>query len=77
MKLFKVQLAMANSYGRFIDDSRDSIISQVELVFKKDHEFARGWTSAIEMQGALQAKGRPDGASPVDRPGQRLLNLAT
>ena len=33
---------MVNSYGPFIDDSRDSIISQArELVFKKDHEFAR------------------------------------
>jgi hypothetical protein len=42
VKLFEDQLAMVNSYGRFIDDSRDSIISQaLELVFKKDHEFAR------------------------------------
>jgi hypothetical protein len=40
--LLEDQLAMVNSYGRFIDDNRDSIISQaLELVFKKDHEFAR------------------------------------
>ena len=32
----------ARSYARFIDDSRDYIISQaLQLVFKKDREFAR------------------------------------
>lgn len=33
---------MLDSYGRFIDDSRDYIISQaLERVFKRDKEFAR------------------------------------
>ena len=41
MKLYQDQLAMLDSYGRFID-SRDYIISQaLELVFKRDQEFAR------------------------------------
>jgi hypothetical protein len=42
VKLYQDQLAMLHSYGRFIDDSRDYIISQaLELVFKRDKEFAR------------------------------------
>lgn len=41
VKLYEDQLAMLNSYGRFINDSRDYIISQaLEVVFKKDKEFA-------------------------------------
>jgi hypothetical protein len=41
VKLFQDQLAMLDSYGRFIDDSRDYVISQaLELVFKKDKEFS-------------------------------------
>jgi hypothetical protein len=42
VKLYQDQLAMLDSYGRFIDDSRDYIISQaLELVFKRDKEFGR------------------------------------
>ena len=42
VKLYQDQLVMLDSYGRFIDDSRDYIISQaLELVFKRDKEFAR------------------------------------
>ena len=42
VKLCQDQLAMLDKYGRFIDDSRDYIISQaLELVFKRDKEFAR------------------------------------
>jgi len=33
---------MLDRYGRFIEDNRDYIISQaLQLVFKKDREFAR------------------------------------
>jgi hypothetical protein len=39
LKLYQDQLAMLDKYGRFIDDSRDYIISQaLELVFKRDKE---------------------------------------
>ena len=42
MKLYHDQLALLDSSGRFIDDSRDYIINQaLELVFKKDKEFVR------------------------------------
>ena len=42
VKLYQDQLAMLDKYGRFIDDSRDYIISQaLELVFKRDKEFGR------------------------------------
>ena len=42
VKLYQDQLDMLDSYGRFIDDSRDDIISQgLERVFKRDKEFAR------------------------------------
>ena len=42
VKLCQDQLAMLDKYGRFIDDSRDYIISQaLELVFKRDKEFGR------------------------------------
>ena len=42
MKLYHDQLALLDSYGRFIDDSRDYIISQaLELVFKRYKEFVR------------------------------------
>ncbi len=42
VKLYQDQLALLDSYARFIDDSRDYIISQaLELVFKRDREFAR------------------------------------
>jgi hypothetical protein len=48
VKLYQDQLAMLDKYGRFIDDSRDYIISQaLELVLKRDKEFAR-W---IEQEG--------------------------
>jgi hypothetical protein len=49
VKLFQDQLAMLDNYGRFIDDSRDYVISQaLELVFKKDKEF----TDWLEQQPA-------------------------
>ena len=42
VKLYQDQLAMLDKYGRFIDDSRDYIISQaLELVFKTGQ---RIWT---------------------------------
>src|SRR5258708_3405633 len=42
VKLFQDQLAMLDSYGRFINDSRDYIISQaLDLVFKRDKDFGR------------------------------------
>ena len=42
MKLYQDQLALLDKYGRFIDDSRDYIISQaLELVFKRYKEFVR------------------------------------
>jgi hypothetical protein len=42
VKLYQDQLATLDKYGRFIDDGRDYIISQaLELVFKRDKEFAR------------------------------------
>src|SRR6202142_2518331 len=42
VKLYQDQLAMLDNYGRFIDDSRDYIISQpLELVFTRDKEFTR------------------------------------
>jgi hypothetical protein len=42
VKLYQDQLAMPDKYGRFIDESRDYIISQgLELVFKRNKEFAR------------------------------------
>jgi hypothetical protein len=71
VKLFEDQLAMLKSYGRFIDDSRDYIISQaLELVFKKDLEFARWLEQRTGDTGSTaEAIGRPCGASPVDRPG--------
>jgi hypothetical protein len=49
VKLYRDQLATLDSYGRFIDDSRDYIISQaLELVFKRDKEFSR-W---LEQRGS-------------------------
>jgi hypothetical protein len=40
VKVYQDQLATLDKYGRFIDDSRDYIISQaLELVFKRDKEF--------------------------------------
>ena len=42
VKLYQDQLATLDKYARFIDYSRDYIISQaLELVFKRDKEFAR------------------------------------
>ncbi len=42
VKLYQDQLAVLDSYGRVIDDSRDYIISQaLEQVFKRDKEFGR------------------------------------
>jgi hypothetical protein len=51
VKLYQDQLAMLDKYGRFIDDSRDYIISQaLELVFKRDKEFAR-WVDQEKNAG--------------------------
>lgn len=42
IKLYEDQLGMLDSYARFIADSREYIISQaLEMVFKKDKDFAR------------------------------------
>ena len=42
VKLYQDQLEMLDRYDRFIDDSREYIISQaLDLVFKKDKKFAR------------------------------------
>ena len=52
VKLYQDQLAMLDKYGRFIDDSRDYIISQaLELVFKRDREFAR-WAEQERNAGS-------------------------
>ena len=52
VKLYQDQLAMLDKYGRFIDDSRDYIISQaLELVFKRDKEFAR-WVEQQRNAGS-------------------------
>ena len=52
VKLYQDQLAMLDKYGRFIDDSRDYIISQaLELVFKRDKEFAR-WVELDRNAGS-------------------------
>jgi hypothetical protein len=54
VKLYQDQLAMLDKYGRFIDDSRDYVISQaLELVFKRDKEFAAG-SSRTEMLEAVR-----------------------
>jgi len=71
VKLYQDQLALLDSYGRFIDDSRDYIISQaLELVFKRDKEFAR-W---VEQQGnannnAERMVSRTDSAGLAPQPG--------
>ena len=52
VKLYQDQLATLDKYGRFIDDSRDYIISQaLELVFKRDKEFA-GWVEQDRNAGS-------------------------
>jgi len=52
VKLYQDQLATLDKYGRFIDDSRDYIISQaLELVFKRDKEFAR-WVEQDRNAGS-------------------------
>ncbi len=78
VKLFEDQLAMLNSYGRFIDDSRDYIISQaLELVFKKDHEFAR-WLEqrTADVETTTHGSVRPDGNSSVDPSGPQVEERA-
>src|SRR5216684_8373189 len=71
VKLYQDQLALLDSYGRFIDDSRDYIISQaLELVFKRDKEFAR-W---VEQQrnannNAERMVSRTDSAGLAPQPG--------
>ena len=59
VKLHQDQLAMLDKFGRFIDDSRDYIISQAsELVFKRDKDFAL-W---VEQE---RNAGRPNASSPA------------
>ena len=56
VKLYHDQLEMLDSYARFIDYSREYIISQaLDLVFKKDREFAR-W---LEQQSGSTKHGEP------------------
>jgi hypothetical protein len=52
VKLYQDQLAMRDSYGRFIHDSWDYIISQALLrVFKRDKEFAYWLEQQRNQQG--------------------------
>ncbi|HEX9012983.1 MAG TPA: hypothetical protein VF813_05685 [Anaerolineaceae bacterium] len=54
IQLYRDQLAMLDHYGRFINDSRESIIGQaLELVFRKDKAFAR-WRAQGNAPGARQ-----------------------
>ena len=56
IKLYHDQLEMLDSYGRYIDDSREYIISHaLDLVFKKDKELAR-W---LEEQAGSTDHGEP------------------
>src|SRR5713101_9675381 len=70
VKLYQDQLALLDSYGQFIDDSREYIISQaLELVFKRDKEFAR-W---VEQQrkdnnNAERTASRTDSAGLTPQP---------
>ena len=51
---------MLDSYGRFIDDSRDYIISQaLELVFKRDEEFARRVDQQTNANNNAERNGQP------------------
>ena len=51
VKLYQDQLATLDKYGRFIDDSRDYISQALELVFKRDKEFAR-WVEVDRNAGS-------------------------
>ena len=56
VKLYQDQLEMLDRYGRFIDDSREYIISQaLDLVFKKDKEFARWLEQQAESENMSNA----------------------
>ncbi len=71
VKLYQDQLAMLDKYGRFIDDSRDYIISQaLELVFKRDKEFAR-WVEQNRNAGsnAERTITRTESAGSASLPG--------
>ena len=60
----------ARSYARFIDDSRDYIISQaLELVFTKDRDFAQWLQSAGDTEIRTESIGTRDADSPVNRAG--------
>ena len=60
MKLYQDQLALLDSYGRFIDDSRDYIISQaLELVFKRYKEFVRWVEQRKKCQQQCRTHGQP------------------
>jgi hypothetical protein len=62
---------MLDSYGRFIDDSRDYIISQaLELVFKRDEEFARRVDQQTNANNnAERMVSRTDSAGLAPQPG--------
>ena len=71
VKLYQDQLAMLDNYERFIDDSRDYIISQaLELVFKRDKEFAR-WVEQDRNAGsnAERTITRTESAGPASPSG--------
>ena len=67
VKLYQDQLEMLDSYGRFIDDSREYIISQaLDLVFKRDKEFAR-WLEheGDETKHALRSTNGSGVSNPI------------
>jgi len=66
VKLYQDQLEMLDSYGRFIDDSREYIISQaLDLVFKKDKEFARWLEQQADSEKHVERRGGRNGSSPA------------
>jgi hypothetical protein len=74
VKHYQDQLAMLHSYGRFIDDSRDYIISQaLELVFKRDKEFAR-W---VEQPERMVSRSESAGIAPQAGPQREVRGEAS
>jgi hypothetical protein len=64
VKLYQDQLDMLNSYGRFIDDGREYIISQaLELVFTKGKEFARLLEQQAGSEKHLERMGSRNGSA--------------
>jgi hypothetical protein len=62
---------MLDSYGRFVDDSRECIISQaLDLVFKKDKEFARWLEQQADSEKHVERMGSRNGsATAIVEPG--------